>query len=447
MNTPKIKTTLPEIFGYGMGDFASNLIWTTTLTYIVFYYTDIYGIPAAQVATVLLACRVCSAVIDPIVGTLVDRRHGSEQARPFIIWGAIPLAIATFLAFVPVGSSNGVKIAWAVFTFLLLSTTYSFVNTAYGMLVNLMTKDTAERLKLTSSRMIGANIGAVFIGAITLAGVRFFGGGDQARGFMIFMGVVGVFAAVCFAVTWAMCREKLRPATAQTAEVKAPWRTLVANRPWLLLTAMKFCNSTANTLSLGSLTFASIYLLKTGAEFSGTLIAALTGASFLGCWIAMPLTGRIGKRASVRLTNFGQAICFVLLALLPLSGPTALVLVSIIGLMIGIRDPLTYAMLSDTLDPGVSRTGVSAMGLGYSIASAAYKVAAGVGGGPSAALLAAGGYIAGAPEQADPALRAILIGFAVLPAAIVFISGAITFFYPSDAQMDALKQRKAEPAS
>lgn len=446
VNTPRTKTTFPEIFGYGLGDFASNLIWTTTLTYIVFYYTDIYGIPAAQVATILLACRVCSAIIDPVVGTLVDRRHGSEQARPFIIWGALPLAAATFLAFVPVGQDNTVKVAWAVFTFLLLSTTYSFVNTAYGMLVNLMTKGTAERLKLTSSRMIGANIGAVFIGAITLTGVKFFGGGNQAWGFMIFMGIVGLLAAACFVGTWAICREKLRPETAQTAHVKAPWRTLVANRPWLLLTAMKFCNSTANTLSLGSLTFASIYLLKSGAEFSGTLIAALTGASFLGVWIAMPLTGRIGKRASVRLTNFGQAICFVLLAILPLSGPVALVLVSIIGLMIGIRDPLTYAMLSDTLDPGVSKTGVSAMGLGYSIASAAYKVAAGVGGGLSAALLAYGGYVAGAAEQGASALDAILIGFAVLPAIIVFTSGVITFFYPSDAQMDALKQRKVPAA-
>lgn len=435
------KTSWLEVFGYGLGDFASNLIWTTTLSYIVFYYTDIYGISATTVATLLLVCRCLSAVIDPAVGALVDRRHGSEQARPFLIWGALPLAVATFLAFVPVGQTAGVKTAWAVFTFLLLSTTYSFVNTAYGMLVNLMTKDTAERLKLTSSRMIGANIGAVFIGAITLGGVKLLGGGNQAQGFMLFMGLVGLFAATCFIATWAICREKLRPATAQSTHAAAPWRTLAANRPWLLLTTMKMCNSTANTLSLGSVTFAAIYLLHRAPEYSGTLIASLTGASFLGVWLAMPLTGRIGKRATVRLTNFGQAACFALLALLPLDATLALLLITVIGLMIGIRDPLTYAMLSDTLDPGVSKAGVSAMGLGYSIASAAYKVAAGIGGGLSAGLLALGGYVAGAPSQDSPALLAILAGFAILPAAIVTLSGTITFFYPSDAEMAALKQR------
>ncbi|WP_068093674.1 MFS transporter [Novosphingobium rosa] len=435
----RVKTSFSEVFGYGMGDFASNLIWTTTLTYIVFYYTDIYGIPAGDVATILLVCRVLSAVIDPAVGALVDRRHGSEQARPFLIWGALPLAITTMLAFVPVGHSLAVKIGWAIFTFLALTVAYSFVNTAYGMLVNLMTNDKSERLTLTSARMIGANIGAAFIGWITLRGVAFFGGGDQGKGFMLFMGVVGLVAAGCFVVTWSICREKLRVASAQSVHASAPWRTLLANRPWMMLTLIKFCNSSANTLSLGSLTFASIYLLKLGAEFSGTLIAALTGASFLGCWLAAPLTKRLGKRGSVRLTNVGQAFCFVLLAVLPASANLTLVLIAIIGLMIGIRDPLTYAMLSDTLDPGVSKAGVSAMGLGYSIASAAYKVAAGVGGALSAGLLALGGYTAGAAQQNPAALHAILIGFAVLPAVILLLSGLVTFIYPSDAQMDALK--------
>ncbi|HWU01251.1 MAG TPA: glycoside-pentoside-hexuronide (GPH):cation symporter [Novosphingobium sp.] len=435
-----MKTRFSEVFGYGMGDFASNLIWTTTLTYIVFYYTDIYGIPARYVATILLVCRVLSAVIDPAVGMLVDRRHGSEQARPFLIWGALPLAVTTMLAFVPLGHSLAVKIGWAVFTFLALTVAYSFVNTAYGMLVNLMSNDKSDRLKLTSSRMIGANIGAAFIGWITLRGVAFFGGADQGRGFTIFMGVVGLVAAACFVVTWAICREKLRVASAQSVHASAPWRTLLANRPWMMLTLIKFCNSSANTLSLGSLTFASIYLLKLGAAFSGTLIAVLTGASFVGCWLATPLTRRLGKRGSVRLTNSGQALCFLALAVLPSSANTTLVLIAIIGLMIGLRDPLTYAMLSDTLDPGVSRAGVSAMGLGYSIASAAYKVAAGVGGALSAGLLAYGGYVAGAPQQSPSALHAILLGFSILPAAILGLSGLVTFVYPSDAQMEALKR-------
>ncbi|PTQ07761.1 hypothetical protein CLG96_16540 [Sphingomonas oleivorans] len=431
---------LREKIGYGLGDFASNLIWATTLTYIVFFYTDIYRIPPAYVAAILLVCRIANAVIDPVIGLAIDRRHGREKARPFLKWGAAPLAVATLLVFVPVGEAVGVKVAWAIGTFLLLSITYSFVNTAYGMLTNLMTTDTVGRLKLASARIIGANVGSVLIGWITLSGVALLGQGDQRQGFMLFMGATGVTAALCFLITHRMCRETVHyDAVPVTGGSGALARALLRNRPWLVLTLIKFLNSTANTLSLGSATFAAVHVLGLGAGFGGTLIAVLTASSFAGCWLATPVGRRLGSRAAVRVTNLAQAACFFALAFVPQTEVPVLALVAMIGLLIGMRDPVTYTMLSDTLDYGMARTGVNAMGLGYSIASAAYKVAAGIGGALSAGLLASSGYVAGAAVQPDSAKAAIVMGFALLPGALLLCSCLVTWAYPPDAEIEHRK--------
>jgi Na+/melibiose symporter-like transporter len=95
MTTPTRSASLGlrEKTAYALGDLASNLIWATTLTYIVYFYTDIYRIPAGYVAAILLLCRVANALIDPLIGIAIDRRHGhGERARPFLAWGAVPWA-------------------------------------------------------------------------------------------------------------------------------------------------------------------------------------------------------------------------------------------------------------------------------------------------------------------------------------------------------------------
>jgi Na+/melibiose symporter-like transporter len=97
--------------------------------------------------------------------------------------GCGALGVATALVFVPVGQAVAVKVTWAIASFLLLSLTYSFVNTAYGMLTNLMTASTTQRIQLTTARLIGANVGSVAIGWITLPMVALLGMGSARQGF------------------------------------------------------------------------------------------------------------------------------------------------------------------------------------------------------------------------------------------------------------------------
>jgi hypothetical protein len=119
----------------------------------------------------------------------IDRHCHRPAPRPRGTGAPVPgmgcgaLGVATALVFVPVGQAVAVKVTWAIASFLLLSLTYSFVNTAYGMLTNLMTASTTQRIQLTTARLIGANVGSVAIGWITLPMVALLGMGSARQGF------------------------------------------------------------------------------------------------------------------------------------------------------------------------------------------------------------------------------------------------------------------------
>ena len=100
-----------EKVAYGCGDLSSNLMWGLTSAYLMFYYTDIYGIPAASVAWILLIARVFDAFCDPAIGWVVDRK-GGLFIRLLIRNLAIPLGIADFFCFLPLPLSPTGNILW-----------------------------------------------------------------------------------------------------------------------------------------------------------------------------------------------------------------------------------------------------------------------------------------------------------------------------------------------
>ena len=117
------KLPLREKLAYGVGDFASNLIFATVSTFLMFYYTDIYGLPAAVVGTLLFVARSVDAVWDIYLGTLVDRtRSRWGQCRPYLLWAAPVLSLAAVATFTVPSADHGAsyKLAYAYVTYVLL---------------------------------------------------------------------------------------------------------------------------------------------------------------------------------------------------------------------------------------------------------------------------------------------------------------------------------------
>src|SRR6478752_6876336 len=212
----KRKLSIRSVIGYGAGDFANNLAFSLSTTFLLLYYTDVVGLPAAAIGTMFLIVRLWDAFADLFAGRMVDRtmtRWG--KFRPFILFGSIPLLVMSLLTFsVPQGWDGGAQLLYAYLTYAVLGLIYSMVNVPYGSLATAMTQLSRERAKLAVCRGLGAGLGGLPLAFVAL-------------GFALYF------------LTFLWCREvvvRIEPRVG----IKDTFKTLKTNKPLGILCASSF---------------------------------------------------------------------------------------------------------------------------------------------------------------------------------------------------------------
>ena len=158
------RLSVKEKIGYGFGDAASSMYWKLFGMYLMFFYTDIFGIPAAVVGTMFLITRVGNAAFDPLVGILGDRTETRwGKFRPYLLWMAIPFGIIGVLTFTTPNLSVNGKIIYAYATYAVMMIIYSMINVPYASLMGVMTADGKERTTLATYRFIFAFGGSFLV--------------------------------------------------------------------------------------------------------------------------------------------------------------------------------------------------------------------------------------------------------------------------------------------
>ena len=173
-------------FGYGMGDFACNLIWQVISLYLLYFYTDVMELNPAAVAAMFVVCRVIDAITDVLVGFAIDKTKSRwGKSRPWFLFGAVPFAVSAFLAFsVPDITPDG-KLIYAYATYIFLSFMYTVVNIPLASILPAMTDDVNERTVLATWRKFFAFLGSTIVSATALTLVQLVGKGDEALGFRL----------------------------------------------------------------------------------------------------------------------------------------------------------------------------------------------------------------------------------------------------------------------
>ena len=154
--------------GYGSGDLAQNLIFQTVACYLMLYLTTVLKINPAFVSGLILSVRLIDCFWSPVVGRYIDNRNPKlGKYRTYLLYGGIPLTIAACLLMLPQAAtwSTSMKLIYATVSYTVLSMIYSVVNIPYGSIMASMTRDNDEVLKLTSTRMVCANIGQIVVQA------------------------------------------------------------------------------------------------------------------------------------------------------------------------------------------------------------------------------------------------------------------------------------------
>jgi glycoside/pentoside/hexuronide:cation symporter, GPH family len=182
MSTATTKLTFREKVGYALGDTASHFVWDMVGFWILIFYTDIYGLPAATAGTIMLVARFWDMAVDPLIGIISDRTNSRwGKFRPFLLFGAIPYAILAVLTFTTPNFGDTGKVIYAVVTYILLMTAYAFINLPYSSLGAVMTSDTYERAGLNTYRFIAGFAGQFIVTGLALTLAIYFGGGDKVN--------------------------------------------------------------------------------------------------------------------------------------------------------------------------------------------------------------------------------------------------------------------------
>jgi len=153
--------------GFGSGDMAQNLIYQTISIWLLFFYTNVFGLDPKAAALMFLVVRLVDVLWDPVVGALIDKNHPKwGKYRSWLIFGGIPLTGLAILCF-----WNGIedhKLLYAYLTYVGMSMCYTLVNVPYGAINSSLTRDTDEITKLTATRMFMANLGGLIVKTVPL---------------------------------------------------------------------------------------------------------------------------------------------------------------------------------------------------------------------------------------------------------------------------------------
>lgn len=420
-----------EKFAYGMGDFASNLIFATVSTFLMYYYTDIYGLEAVVVGTLLFVARFIDAVWDLYLGTIIDRtktRWG--QCRPYILFASPLLAVSVIATFTVPTGSDSYKLAYAYITYTLLMCTYSLVNIPYSAMPALMTDDARDRTKLAAVRMFCAISGSMVVGILTLKLVAVLGGGNNQLGYQYTVTLMAIIGMLIFWGSFLFTKERIAPVV-QDKEVMQDFKILLAGRAWWMMALMGICVYTALSITSGTVIYYFKYVV--GDVSKASLYLFVVGLGLLtGILISVALTKKYCKRKVMIGSALSAALLYASFYFLDPKNITAVYTLGyVIQVFNGISVPILWSMVADTADDAEFRSSRRMVGLSTSSIAFSHKFGLGIGGAIAGFLLAYIGYVANV-EQTPRTLEGLVIIMSFIPAASKLLVVVILKFYPLD---------------
>ncbi len=230
------KLSIGEKLGYSLGDMAANFVFQAMLALQLDFYTHTYGLTAAQAGTLFLVVGLAVACLNPVMGVIADRTNTRwGKFRPWLLWTAVPFGVIGVLTFTTPNISPAGKIIYAWTTYILLRVIYTANNVPYASLTAVMTSDPDERTSISSYRQIAANSAGFIIASLAIPMVKFFGHGDDARGYQLTMGLLSVVSVVFFIIAFLTTKERIQPDPQQKTSLGQDLSDLFRNRPWIVL--------------------------------------------------------------------------------------------------------------------------------------------------------------------------------------------------------------------
>lgn len=479
------KISVIEKIGYSLGDLAANLVFQTLITYLAYFYTDIYGLKNTDASIIMLVVGLTAAFLfNPIIGVLADRTHSKwGKFRPWVLFTAIPLGVVAFLAFSTPDFSYKGKLIYAAVTYTLLLLLYASNNLPYSALSGVITGDMGQRNSISSYRFVAVMFAQFFVQVFMLPIIEYAGKGDKAAGIEAVMTWLAVIGTIMLLITFFTTRERIVPGVDQKSSLKDDLKDLSGNRPWLIMLTLtilvfitlamkggsyvyyfnnyvdptvlaKFISPVIDALSRAGINFFGSDPVSAGFGLfnAGGIIFMIAGIS-----LSKKLADKYGKRDVFQYALFISTL-FILFFVFFQPDDVLLMFGSQIlhGFSYGVTIPVLWAMIADVADYSEWRTRRRATAIIFSAMMVGLKAGLSIGGALVAWILSLYGYIAKENETAGQALvqpETVADGarmlVSVYPSIPFFIGFGLLFFYVIDKKLEVkieteLKARRTE---
>lgn len=438
---------LTEKIGYGFGDMASSMFWKLFGAYLMIFYTDVFGLPAAVVGTMFLITRIWDSAFDPIVGVVADRTHSRwGKFRPYLLWLAVSFGIIGVLTFVTPDWSPIGKLVYAYVTYSLMMMIYSAINVPYASLLGVMSPNPKERNTLSTYRMTFAYIGSFIALLLFMPLVNFFSGnskdlGDQQTGWTMAVVVIAILCIILFFGCFAWTKERVKPIKEAQNPLKEDLKDLFKNKPWWILLGAGVAALVFNSIRDGATVYyfkyfvveedyATVSFFGMSFVLSGLYLALGQAANIIGVIAAAPVSNRIGKRNTYM---WAMIIATVLSVIFYWFDKEDLIWMfvfqALISICAGSIFPLLWSMYADCADYSELKTGNRATGLIFSSSSMSQKFGWAIGTAITGWLLGFFGFQANA-VQSEEAISGIKMFLSFLPAVGTILSVVFISMYP-----------------
>lgn len=464
------KLSVVEKVGYSLGDLAANLVFQTFVTFIAYYYTDVYGLAPDKAQWVIGTCGLLGGVVlAPIIGALADRtrtRWGSY--RPWILFTSVPFAVLIFLTFSTPNLGETGKLIYAFATLLLLMSLYTSNNLPYSALSGVLTGNMAERNSLSAYRFVAVMVAQFIIQALLRPLVLVMGDGNEAVGFEKVMQIFAITSVICFVITFLTTKERMQPEKSDNSIGQDindlfhnwPWAVMLFSVVLLFITlALKggayvyyfkyYADTQALTQFFNTIGFTQLITTIQGiwpnfkwpTEPDASAFGLFNGAGILmmivGIGLSKPLADRFGKRNTFGVGLFISTLFILIFFAIPKDAIGLMFTSQILhGFTYGVTIPLLWAMIADVADFSEWKNFRRATGIIFSAMILGLKGGLTIGSSVLVGLLAGYGYQRGLALQADETIDGIRLIVSLYASIPFFAICVLMYFYPINKKME-----------
>lgn len=475
-NVAPQKLSVLEKVGYSLGDLAANLVFQTLVTYLAYFYTDIYGLKPEHASLMILIVGLIAAFcFNPVIGALADRtisRWG--KFRPWILFTAVPLGIVALLAFSTPHFSYQGKIIYAVITYTFLLLLYAANNLPYSALSGVITGDMGERNSLSSYRFVAVMFAQFFVQVFMLAIIEAAGHGDKSAGIEKVMTWLAIIGIVMLLITFFTTKERIVPKPEEKSSLKEDLSDLFKNKPWIIMLVLTLLVFITLAMKGGSY----VYYFKNYVDkesltnFINPILHFLSGiginffgedpvsAGFglfnaggiifmiVGITLSKKFADKYGKRDVFGICLFISTLFIFAFIFYPPQSVGLMFASQILhGFFYGLTIPLLWAMIADVADYSEWKNNRRATAIIFSAMMVGLKAGLTLGSSILTSLLGLYNYVPNSQTQSPEAIQGVKMLVSVYPSIPFLIGASLLFFYVINKKMEVkiesdLKQKR-----